>query len=184
MGFHAAGEDRCAEDTFRRLHIPEGGTSIAKQGKAETQDRYRPGEVGADLLLHAVSSLQTSATIISEQVAQMASRDIGGAAWIQVAKYINALFAADAAGGVLSVRAKSCGRSIRMRNRNSTWKNFVGQRLGEVPSFHDRGRRNRQTRTQYCARSMHKRRRRNRGRSGRSPGVYRRIRARFALSKT
>ena len=89
MGAHAQG-----------AHPGHGGT-IAGQAPSQTDESYRPGQVGVDRLIGAVRDLQRLAEVSGEQVAQIASQDMNDARWLQIAARVNALFGAGEADGIV-----------------------------------------------------------------------------------
>jgi L-asparaginase len=93
-------EDRPAATRARVLILATGGT-IAGAAAAEADARYRPAEIGVEKLIDAVPSMHALASVEARQFAQIASQDMGGAAWIELARQINRLFETDTAGGVV-----------------------------------------------------------------------------------
>jgi L-asparaginase len=100
MGVEAVTPDRRGP-AQPRVHILATGGTIAGRGDAESEYRYRPSEVDVSTLIDSVPALRDAAAVTAEQFAQIASQDIGRAAWVDLAKRINALFAAGATDGIV-----------------------------------------------------------------------------------
>ncbi len=84
-----------------RVRVLATGGTIAGQAQSEVQPGYRAGEVGIAPLLDAVPGIRSLARVTGEQFAQLGSQDVGDVFWLQLAERINALFASDAADGVV-----------------------------------------------------------------------------------
>ena len=84
-----------------RVRILATGGTIAGEAPSQTDESYRPGQVGVESLIGAVRDLGKLASVSGEQVAQIASQDMNDARWLQIAARVGALFAASEADGIV-----------------------------------------------------------------------------------
>jgi L-asparaginase len=84
-----------------KVRVLATGGTIAGEAPSQTDESYRPGQVGVERLIGAVRDLQRLAEVSGEQVAQIASQDMNDARWLQIAARANALFGAGEADGIV-----------------------------------------------------------------------------------
>jgi len=84
-----------------RIAILATGGTIAGAGGSAVADSYTAARSTVDQLLAAVPQLATRARVSGEQVAQVGSQAMTTEIWLTLARRINALFADDAADGVV-----------------------------------------------------------------------------------
>jgi L-asparaginase len=84
-----------------RVRILATGGTIAGEAPSQTDESYKPGQVGVESLIGAVRDLGRLASVSGEQVAQIASQDMNDARWLQIAARVGDLFAAAEADGIV-----------------------------------------------------------------------------------
>ncbi|QFU75736.1 type II asparaginase [Halioglobus maricola] len=80
--------------------LATGGT-IAGAGQSGTEAGYASGQLGVEQLIEAVPQLQELALIRGEQLMSVGSQDMDDAAWLTLARRINALQAASDVAGIV-----------------------------------------------------------------------------------
>jgi L-asparaginase len=80
--------------------LATGGT-IAGAGESEVRADYTPGKVNVETMIEAVPGIEAFARVRGEQLANVGSQDMTFAIMIALSDRINALFASDAANGVV-----------------------------------------------------------------------------------
>jgi L-asparaginase len=86
---------------MRRVLILATGGTIAGAGPSGIDPRYRAADLPVDALLRALPDLHTLGRVTGESFAQIGSQDMDGARWLALAARIGAVFAEDAADGVV-----------------------------------------------------------------------------------
>jgi L-asparaginase len=79
--------------------LATGGT-IAGAAASQTDQGYKSGAVGVDLLIQAVPQLKEIADVSGEQIASIGSQDMNDAVWLKLAKRINELLAKPDVAGI------------------------------------------------------------------------------------
>src|SRR5437879_4532489 len=77
-----------AEAKPKVVILATGGT-IAGAAASQTEQGYKSGAVGVDLLIQAVPQLKDVAEVTGEQVASIGSQDMNDEVWLKLAKRVN-----------------------------------------------------------------------------------------------
>lgn len=84
-----------------RVHILATGGTIAGTAPSPVDPGYRSGGLGVSALLDGVNGLRDVATLTTEQFSQVGSQDMNDGLWLDLARRVNALFAANEADGIV-----------------------------------------------------------------------------------
>ena len=87
--------------TLPRVFVLATGGTIAGQASNRTAIGYDAGKVSGAALVAAVPSLDRVATISAEQIASIGSQDMNDQVWSDLARRVQAIFAANEADGVV-----------------------------------------------------------------------------------
>src|SRR4051812_44916263 len=82
---HAAGKPKV-------VIVATGGT-IAGAAASQTDQGYKSGAVGVDILISAVPQLKDIADVSGEQVASIGSQDMNDAVWLKLGNRVNEILA-------------------------------------------------------------------------------------------
>jgi L-asparaginase len=85
----------------RIVVLATGGTIAGAGGDPARTSSYRVGVVGVDTLVHAVPALAGVASIRTEQIACIDSKDMTSPLWITIAERVNELLQADDVDGIV-----------------------------------------------------------------------------------
>ncbi|MET0862390.1 MAG: type II asparaginase [Microbacterium sp.] len=84
-----------------RVHILATGGTIAGTAPSPVDPGYRSGGLGVSALVDGVNGLRDVATLTAEQFSQVGSQDMNDGLWLDLARRVNALFAANEADGIV-----------------------------------------------------------------------------------
>eukprot|EP01068_Selenidium_serpulae_P020900 Selendium_serpulae@DN9343_c0_g1_i1.p1 len=85
----------------RNIMVIATGGTIAASALSETQKGYSSGQVGIDLLLHAIPRIADLANLSSFTVANVGSQDMNDEIWLTLAHRTNELLADPAVDGIV-----------------------------------------------------------------------------------